>query len=284
MIACFPYPMPETDSKREPPMFWDYIHPFAQKNHYRQAIDFLKPIRNQLAAATGINKTSDIRLFSNSAYPEKKLALLAGLGFTGKNNLLLTPEWGSYQVLAGMDIPVELEENGEELIYPEPGMKCGNCRLCIENCPSNALANKFNREKCLQNDASRNFLPDEKTIEQWGNFIYGCSACQQYCPLNRKASPLRQNNQFDWDPPLKEILEMTPEELSLKLKKTALGMNWISKEALLRNALIVYAKCGRKEEAVKIGMNSPCETLRETARLLESLNTSFTHEHKQKST
>jgi len=271
MIACFPYPIAEKETKREPPMFWDYIQPFAQKDHYRQAVDFLKPIRKKLAAVIGLAKASEIRLFSNSAYPEKKLALLAGLGYAGKNNLLITPEWGSYQVLAGMDIPVELEENGEENIYAAPGIKCGNCRICIENCPSNALSNEFYREKCLQNDASRDFLPDLKTIEQWGNFIYGCSACQQNCPLNQKASPLKKNHQFDWDPRLEDVLTMTPDELKLKLKKTALSMNWISKEALLRNALIAYAKSGRKEEAINSGLASPCETVKETARLLAKL-------------
>jgi epoxyqueuosine reductase len=78
-------------------------------------------------------------------------------------------------------------------------------------------------------------------MEQWGIRIYGCDTCQAVCPLNQGAP--QQGIDTDYGVigaylPLQEILTATPEQLTLRFKKSVLGMSWIDPLALQRNALI----------------------------------------------
>ena len=207
-MAALPYPLvtsciaaPSDKSDR------GAIAPFAQANYYREAVSKLKKISLAVREKTGIRKR-DIRIFCNSPLPEKLFASLLGVGFYGKNNLIITEKAGTACVLAGLilyaggnivfDIP--------RLLLPvEYGKRCGSCTACIENCPTGALtsapgagtpsaersveraapASRFEREKCLQNHAAACAMLEESVMEAWGNRVYGCVSCQEICPFNR---------------------------------------------------------------------------------------------------
>ena len=128
------------------------------------------------------------RVFTDSApVLEKALAENAGLGWIGKNTLLMSRHAGSWfflgEILTNLPLPVSDEPMRNH---------CGSCSACIEVCPTNAFVGPY------QLDARRciSYLTIEKrgTIdvefrEAMGNRVFGCDDCQQFCPWNRYASP-----------------------------------------------------------------------------------------------
>jgi epoxyqueuosine reductase len=120
---------------------------------------------------------------------EKALAQRAGLGWTGKNSLLLSRKSGSFFFIGGIITDLELEYNHD------PGKEyCGKCKLCIEACPTGAIVQPglLDVRKCISYLTIENRtcgLP----VELKGNFrnrIFGCDICQNVCPWNKsKAHP-----------------------------------------------------------------------------------------------
>jgi epoxyqueuosine reductase len=113
-------------------------------------------------------------------------------------------------------------------------------------------------------------------MEAWGNRVYGCVTCQEICPFNRG----QYNRRSDGDAPvtekgvlgpfvsLEQFLALSSEELSRKLKNTALDRNWIDVEAIKRNCLIAAAhrKAGRLIPLIREYTGHTSPVLRETAR------------------
>lgn len=110
---------------------------------------------------------------------EKQAAVLAGLGYTGKNQLLINPKYGSFLNLATILVDIELEND-----YISAVDDCGNCTLCINACPSDALDEGFNRELCLSDISQEKVILDDKEIAYFDKVIYGCDICQKVCPKN----------------------------------------------------------------------------------------------------
>lgn len=221
------------------------IAPFAAADHYAQAVKRLKRISLFIRQSEGLGKR-DVRIFCNSTLEEKKFAVLAGLGFIGRNSLVISREIGSRFVLAGMILPLDIEPDLPLDRARIPGALCGGCRSCVEKCPTSAIGRGgvINRDLCLQSlTTSDKKLPPE-IMGKWGNRLYGCTICQDCCPFNRNVLPLYDRD-FPWHPgetiPFKSVLE--PDDVSLKkqLKNSALGMSWIKPEFLKRNALISAA-------------------------------------------
>lgn len=127
------------------------------------------------------------RCFSDSApVSERFWATRAGLGFTGKNTLLIIPGKGSFFFLGELIIDLELD-------YDSPvSLNCGKCRRCIEACPTGALEKPYwlNANKCIsyQTIENRGDIPTEIAL-QLNNNVYGCDICQKVCPWNRFAQP-----------------------------------------------------------------------------------------------
>ncbi len=110
---------------------------------------------------------------------EKQAASLAGLGYIGKNQLLINKEYGSYLNLATILIDKDISKN---IALQD---NCRDCTLCIDACPSNALDNGFDRSKCISDiSQEKNILNTEK-ISYFKKVIYGCDICQQVCPKNK---------------------------------------------------------------------------------------------------
>jgi epoxyqueuosine reductase len=109
---------------------------------------------------------------------EKTWAIKAGLGFRGKNTLLINPKIGSYCNIGTILID-------QELIYDKPlEVTCGECFRCLESCPTGALENSYqlNARKCISyynNTQKNNIAPVD--LHGWAQ---GCDECQMYCPYN----------------------------------------------------------------------------------------------------
>ncbi|MDH6355324.1 epoxyqueuosine reductase [Dysgonomonas sp. PH5-45] len=122
---------------------------------------------------------------------ERHWAAKAGLGFIGKNTMLIIPGKGSYYFLGEIIIDKELE-------YDAPVTKnlCGTCTRCMEACPTKAIEKPYllNACKCISYQTIENKGEiDSSVIPFLGNRIYGCDACQQACPWNRCAHPHEVN-------------------------------------------------------------------------------------------
>ncbi len=114
---------------------------------------------------------------------EKELGRLAGLGFRGRNTLLVNPERGSFFVLGGIALAMELPPDA-----PCAG-SCGDCELCVRACPTGALKDgRLDAAKCVSylTTQAREKLPP-LAAQNSGGFAYGCDICQDVCPFNRRS-------------------------------------------------------------------------------------------------
>lgn len=128
----------------------------------------------------------DGRVFVDSApVMERQWAQKSGLGWTGKNTLLLNKQQGSFFFLAELIIDLELPPDGPIKDY------CGTCTRCIDACPTDAITPyEVNASKCISyfTIELKEAIPSEfkDTYKDW---IFGCDICQDVCPWNRFSKP-----------------------------------------------------------------------------------------------
>ncbi len=170
---------------------------------------------------------------------DRAVAERAGIGWSGKNCSIITPEFGSYVYLGEMitNIPFEPDEQMED--------QCGECRLCIDVCPTGAIvqAGQLNSHKCVAfQTQTKGFLPDEFR-EKIGNRIYGCDTCQTVCPKN-KGKKNWLHEAFKPEPELAKPLLKPLLQISNKEFKSQFGYmsgSWRGKKPIQRNAIIALA-------------------------------------------
>lgn len=117
---------------------------------------------------------------------ERDWAKRAGLGWTGKNTLLINPKKGSYFFLAEVITDLELDYDSPMKDY------CGTCTRCIEACPTEAISPQgyiLDATKCISYVTIESKSAIAKSFEgKMDNWMYGCDICQQVCPWNRFSS------------------------------------------------------------------------------------------------
>ncbi len=144
---------------------------------------------------------------------ERQWAERAGLGWLGKNGLLLHPQLGSYFFLSVIFCS---EPTPEEARRPRVPDRCGTCTRCIEACPTDALAydgsGKLDARRCLSylTIEARNEPASELLAEHHHGWLFGCDICQQVCPWTRKA-PLTQTTEFE---PWEVYESLTPQQFA----------------------------------------------------------------------
>jgi epoxyqueuosine reductase len=196
---------------------------------------------------------------------EKAWASAAGLGWIGKNSCLIHPKLGSWLFLAEVLTDLDLEAD------PPAADLCGNCRKCLDVCPTQAFPRPYvlDAKLCLsyQSIEQRGEIapPLQAAL---GNNLYGCDLCQDVCPWNHwkvtTPDPAFQPRSGNWDPDLKGLAEMTAEEFSKVFKGSPMKRTKV--EGLRRNARIVLknrggeGKKGRGEETLDPPF-SPCSPL-----------------------
>jgi epoxyqueuosine reductase len=156
---------------------------FVIKDKLRKLQTF---INNEIAA-------NQSRVFTDSApVLERAWAVKAGLGWIGKNSLLITPRNGSYFFIAEIITDLELAYDNSY-----GGNFCGDCRRCIDACPTQAIGQDrmIDSRKCISylTIEKKGELPEELK-GKYKKWIFGCDICQEVCPWNRFSIPHNESS------------------------------------------------------------------------------------------
>jgi epoxyqueuosine reductase len=187
----------------DPQLPIDEHKPSGWISRYAWGHDYHDVLRERLDALLGSLHERFTEEFEARAYvdtgpvQERVLAKYAGLGWLGKNTLLLNQMIGSFfflgVILTSLDIEPTLAAN--EL--PPPDL-CGSCRRCLDACPTQAFVEPYvmDARKCISylTIELRGSIPEEFR-EPMGNHVFGCDICQDVCPWNRRA-PISTIPQF----------------------------------------------------------------------------------------
>jgi epoxyqueuosine reductase len=170
---------------------------------------------------------------------ERAFAELAGLGWIGKNTLLINEDFGSWLFLAALLTSERLDHD-----EPHRAGRCGSCRACLDACPTGALvdAYRLDARKCTSylTVELRGPVPPELRASQ-GERLFGCDVCQEVCPWNRRG-PTTTEPAFHPAPgmnpvALAELLRLDEGAFRRRFRGTPL---WRARRrGLLRNAAIV---------------------------------------------
>ena len=209
----------DQESDREPPRIAKYArgedyHRVTQDRLVELA-DFLR----QRGAALA-------RTYSDAGpVPERELAQRAGLGWIGKNTMLVSPEHGSFHFIGSVFTDLELEPD-----QPFDADRCGSCTRCLEACPTDALVEPrvLDATRCISylTIEQRGPIPDE-LASRFEGYAFGCDICNDVCPWNHRFAQPTSVLEFARSSPLSgaapDVFEnMTETEFKDRFGHTAL--------------------------------------------------------------
>ena len=179
---------------------------------------------------------------------DKVWAQRAGIGWEGKHTNVISQEFGSWIFLGEIILNLELE-------YDSPATDhCGDCTLCIEACPTDAIAEPYvvDSNKCISYLTIEHRGEIAKELgEKFDRWLYGCDICQDVCPWNQKFATPTMLKEFELReiakaPKLETIAEISQEEFSKEFKKSPIKRTKAS--GLKRNALLILQTTKRTEK------------------------------------
>lgn len=224
-------------------------------SRYALGRDYHKLMRKRLAALA--QKISSVagqhnhRAFVDSApVLERALAEKAGLGWIGKNTMLINPKAGSWFFLGEIytDLPLPLDP-------PQETMHCGTCTACLDDCPTGAIVapHQVDARRCISylTIELRESIPLELR-PLMGNRIYGCDDCQLVCPWNKFSEHTQET---DFQPrnnlqaaELIELFQWTEEAFLRRTEGSAIRR--IGYECWLRNIAVALGNAAHSDEVV----------------------------------
>ncbi len=189
---------------------------------------------------------------------ERSWAARAGIGFVGKNAMLISRTRGNWLFLAAILTTVELAadepirrkiEQEKSKVESPVGLLCGKCTRCLDACPTDAFAAPgiVDARRCVsyQTIENKGIIPRELRAGI-GARVYGCDVCLEVCPWNRFAQRGREMllvaRRDLAEIGLPELLELTPERFAVVFRKTAIKR--LKLVGLLRNACVVAGNSG----------------------------------------
>jgi epoxyqueuosine reductase len=202
-------------------------------------------------------------LVDANQHVDREAAARSGVGFYGKNTLLITRRHGSWVVLGTLVTDVELEPT------PPLALDCGSCRLCIDACPTNALeeAGTLDATRCLSYWTQAPASVPVAYREALGAQVYGCDICQDVCPWNRGVEKRRDVPRAGAEPhvSLVDWLRSDGDELRRRYDRLFVPRN--DPRWLRRNALVAAGNVGGAAERVAVEpyLEDDDEMLREHA-------------------
>lgn len=189
------YKQPEGVPKISKYAYGEDYH-YVIKDKLKELFEF---IQDEIGEVSG-------RIFTDSApVLDKAWAKKSGMGWIGKNGILITRQQGSFFFIAELIIDLELETDGPIKDY------CGTCTACIDACPTGAIVepHKVDGSKCISyfTIELKNAIPSDYA-EKFEGWTFGCDICQDVCPWNR-FSLVNTEPRFT---PREELLSLTQSE------------------------------------------------------------------------
>ena len=174
---------------------------------------------------------------------ERSHAQQAGLGFFGKNTMLIHPRRGSHFFIGEILTTLEFDQHDR----PHIGVACGSCTRCLDSCPTDAFPQPYvlDARRCISYlTIEHKGWVDRALRPLTGNWIFGCDICQDVCPFQRFATPTREPwlQQRDLEriaPPLTGLLALDEREFLRRWRGSPLQRT--GHERMLRNACLAAA-------------------------------------------
>jgi epoxyqueuosine reductase len=229
---------------------------WARYSLFRDYHDSLKPA---LESAGGLIEevygatSADYRYYVDTGpVLERAWAALSGVGFIGKNSMLISRTHGNWLFLASILTRLDLDADPPLRGRGDPGsigLLCGKCTRCMDACPTQAFPRPgvVDSRRCIsyQTIENRGVIPIGLR-EAIGSRVYGCDTCLDVCPWNRFARQGRRmilSSRGDIAAiPLRELLELTPERFAQVFRGTAIKR--VKLAGLLRNACVAAGNSG----------------------------------------
>ena len=228
---------------------------YARGDDYHDVMDaMLRELHRRIARDAG-RQVPGKPYVDTGPLLERDLARRAGLGWFGKNTMLVNPDRGSFFFLGALVLDLELETDA-----PFEADRCGTCTRCIEACPTQAITSprELDARRCISylTIELREEIPVELR-EGIGDRIYGCDVCQDVCPWNlRFSQELPEESSFaprevlagkDARQLASELLAASREEFSPAFRGSP--MKRAKLRGLKRNAAVVLGNVGTPEDA-----------------------------------
>lgn len=222
-----------------------YLHDEIHKNNgfslYTRGLDYHRVVMSYLNKICLFLESlggEAMAFVDSNTLPERYIAYLSGIGFIGKNNMLITKKYGSFVFLG--EIITDLDIDTKD-IKPLENTPCKECNRCYKACPTNSINNtEKNCNICMSYITQKKDIDDEYLYLMKGR-IFGCDTCQNSCPCNRDIfysnidefkSLDFMNNHINTE----NMLSLTNKEFKETFKITSCG--WRGKNVLIRNSLI----------------------------------------------
>lgn len=180
---------------------------------------------------------------------ERSHAQQAGLGFTGKNTMLIHPRRGSFFFLGELLTTLEFDEYDT----PHRDTMCGTCTRCLSACPTGAFPRPYvlDARRCISTltiELKGSIPVDLRPL--LGNWVYGCDICQAVCPFTRFVRPTAERGFWPVDvdraaPPLADLLALDADGFRERFAGSAIER--IKRERLVRNACVAAGNSGSAE-------------------------------------
>jgi epoxyqueuosine reductase len=213
---------------------------YTWADHYAELREKLAKLGAALGGAYRV-------LVDANQHVDREGAARAGVGFYGKNTLLITKRFGSWVVLGTVVTDVEIEPT------PPLELDCGSCRLCVDACPTGALdePGTLDATRCLSYWTQAPAPIPEEYRGDFGPMVYGCDISQDDCPWNRGVEKRRAGKEaVEATVSLVDWLETEAEELRSRYERLYVPRNharWLK-----RNALVACGNVGGEAERAAV--------------------------------
>ena len=211
---------------------------YAWRDHYAELRSRLDELGRRIGGRYRV-------LVDANDHVHREAAARSGVGFYGKNTMLITKRHGSWVVLGTLVSDAEIESTAPL------GLDCGQCRLCIDACPTGALDEPgvLDSTKCLSYwTQAPGEIPEEYRPEL-GDQVYGCDICQDVCPWNRGVEGRRAalSAPEDIEPVVSLVAWLQADGEDLRRRYDRLYVPRNDPRYLRRNALVALGNSGRAE-------------------------------------
>jgi epoxyqueuosine reductase len=193
-------------------------------------------------------------LVDANQHVDREAAARSGVGFYGKNTMLITRRHGSWVVLGTLVTDVAVEST------PRLELDCGSCRLCIDACPTGALdePGTLDATKCLSYWTQAPEPIPDACREALGDQVYGCDICQDVCPWNRGVERRRAEEPLpaDAEPHVSLVDWLAAEPGELRTRYARLYVPGNDGRYLRRNALVALGNAGTPHHRAAIARHA----------------------------